>query len=74
MNELQQPSIPNSTLITPVDPQIQKYLLTLTKRTDHPVLSEMEALAHEKEFPIVGRLVGIFLENHGENCQCPARV
>lgn len=62
MIELLQPSIPNPTLLTPVDPEIQKYLLTLTKRTDHPVLSEMEALAREKEFPIVGRLVGIFLE------------
>ena len=45
MNDLQQPNTPNPTLLTPVDPEIQKYLLTLTKGTDHPVLSEMEALA-----------------------------
>ena len=62
MNEIQQPNTPKPTLLTPVDPEIQKYLLTLTKGTDYPVLSEMEALAREKEFPIVGRLVGIFLE------------
>ncbi len=34
----------------------------LNERFDHPVLLEMEALAEQKKFPIVGRLVGVALE------------
>ena len=34
----------------------------LLDHTDHPVLIEMEMLAQKNNFPIVGRLVGVFLE------------
>ena len=34
----------------------------LLDATDHPALLEMEALAQKNNFPIVGRLVGVFLE------------
>ncbi|MDD2724938.1 MAG: O-methyltransferase [Methylovulum sp.] len=47
----------------PVNPIIENYLLNLTHNTDHPVLAEMEALAEKNNFPIVGRLVGVFLES-----------
>lgn len=45
-----------------VDPIIEHYMHALAGRFDHPVLDEMEAFALEKNFPIVGRLVGISLE------------
>jgi len=45
-----------------VDPIIEHYMHTLAGRFDHPILDEMEAFALEKNFPIVGRLVGISLE------------
>src|SRR5436309_5875369 len=46
----------------PVDPRIEAYMRTLAARHDEPVLLEMEALARERRFPIVGRLVGELLE------------
>lgn len=54
--------INNSDELILVNPAIEQYLYTLTQQSDHPVLEEMEALAREKNFPIVGRLVGISLE------------
>src|SRR5204863_3603159 len=51
--------------VSPVDivePGVEKYMRTLQSRHDAPVLLEMEALAKEKEFPIVNRLVGVTLE------------
>jgi len=45
-----------------VNPDIENYLLDLNHHTDHPVLADMEALAEKNNFPIVGRLVGVFLE------------
>ncbi len=45
-----------------VDPIIEHYMRTLAGRFDHPILDEMEVFALEKDFPIVGRLVGISLE------------
>ena len=42
--------------------EIERYLEDLAKVDDEPVLLEMEALAKEKGFPIVGRLCGRFLE------------
>jgi predicted O-methyltransferase YrrM len=48
--------------LTPVDPRIERYLSALTKQSNHPVLDEMESFAREKNFPIVGRLVGGSLE------------
>lgn len=41
---------------------VEGYLKDLAKVDDEPVLLEMEALAEEKDFPIVGRLCGRFLE------------
>lgn len=38
------------------------YLRRLTEGFDEPVLLEMEALAGERSFPIVGRVVGVALE------------
>ena len=45
-----------------VNPGVEKYMRTLQSRHDEPVLLEMEALAEEKDFPIVNRLVGVTLE------------
>lgn len=44
-----------------VDEKIQKYLVDLHPVAD-PVLAEMESLAAERDFPIVGKLVGRLLE------------
>jgi predicted O-methyltransferase YrrM len=46
----------------PVDPRAEAYMRTLAARHNEPVLLEMEALAKERGFPIVGRLVGELLE------------
>lgn len=46
----------------PVAPVIEDYVATLLSRYDEPVLLAMEELARQKSFPIVGRLVGPFLE------------
>jgi len=46
----------------PVHPDIEEYMFNLLKRQDEEVLLEMEELARENRFPIVGRLVGAFLE------------
>jgi len=52
----------NPNVLTPVSPAIENYMRLLVSRTDHPVLTEMEAVAKNNNFPIIGRLVGIFLE------------
>lgn len=44
-----------------VNPQIEEYMKNLLAG-DHPVADEMEALAEERDFPIVGRIVGVTLE------------
>lgn len=49
-------------VLDPVHPEITKYIDTLLTHHDEPVLLEMEALARENNFPIVGRQVGVFLE------------
>jgi len=59
---MQSPTIVNPALLVPVNPSIEKYMRSLASRTDHPVLAEMESVAEKNNFPIVGRLVGIFLE------------
>ena len=38
----------------------------LVDQTDHTVLAEMEALAKQNNFPIVNRLVGVFLETQAK--------
>lgn len=45
-----------------VDPRIETYMEERLRRFDEPVLLEMEALADERDFPIVGRNVGVTLE------------
>ncbi|HEX9823626.1 MAG TPA: O-methyltransferase [Actinomycetota bacterium] len=44
-----------------VDPKIETYLKDLLGG-DHPIADEMEELARERDFPIVGRAVGVTLE------------
>ncbi len=48
--------------IAPVDPLIETYMRELLAHTDHPVLLDMEDYARRKNFPIVNRLAGVFLE------------
>ncbi len=43
-----------------IDKKIEEYLTSLTPMKD-PVLKDMESLAHKKNFPIVGPLVGKLL-------------
>jgi caffeoyl-CoA O-methyltransferase len=62
MADFQSPTTANPMLLSPVNPAIESYMRGLVGRTDHIVLSQMEALARECNFPIVDRLVGIFLE------------
>ena len=62
MSDLKSPSISNPGVLIPVNPAIEDYMRGLLDRTDHPVLIEMEILAQKNNFPIVGRLVGVFLE------------
>lgn len=62
MSDIHAPNIINPSVLVPVDPAIENYMRTLVTSTDHPVLSAMEQHARENNFPIVERLVGIFLE------------
>ncbi|SCY62630.1 Predicted O-methyltransferase YrrM [Nitrosospira sp. Nl5] len=62
MTTMQSPTMLNPAVLTPVNPAIEDYMRSLTSRTDHPVLTEMEVVAEKNNFPIVGRLVGVFLE------------
>ena len=52
-----------------VSPEIDRYMRTLVSSTDHSVLLEMEAYAQQHNFPIVNRLVGIFLEMQAKMIQ-----
>lgn len=45
-----------------LDPRVDHYLNELDEKYDDPVLLEMEALAKQNGFPIVGRLSAAFLE------------
>ena len=45
-----------------VDKDVEDYMRRLNGVDDEPVLLEMEALAEEKSFPIIGRLCGRTLE------------
>lgn len=62
MATMQSPTILNPAVLIPVNPAIEDYMRSLVGKTDHPVLAEMETVAKENNFPIVGRLVGVFLE------------
>jgi len=43
-------------------PAVEDYIRGLLRRHDEPVLLEMEAEGKERDFPIVGRIVGVVLE------------
>jgi predicted O-methyltransferase YrrM len=45
-----------------VNPEIETYMASLQTRHDEPVLLEMEQEGRERDFPIVGRNVGVTLE------------
>ena len=45
-----------------IDDDVSAYMRKLCDRWDDPVLAEMELLAEERQFPIVGRVVGSTLE------------
>jgi caffeoyl-CoA O-methyltransferase len=45
-----------------VDPSIEEYMKSLTAGDDEPVLLEMEHMAADKGFPIIGRLCGRYIE------------
>jgi predicted O-methyltransferase YrrM len=62
MSDLQSPPVLNPGVLIPVNPAIEDYMRSLLNHTDHAALIEMEALAQNNNFPIVGRLVGVFLE------------
>jgi predicted O-methyltransferase YrrM len=46
----------------PVDERAERYMRQLSARHDEPVLLEMEQLGHERDFPIIDRLVGELVE------------
>jgi predicted O-methyltransferase YrrM len=46
----------------PVDERVERYMRQLSARHDEPVLLEMERLGHERNFPIIDRLVGELVE------------
>jgi caffeoyl-CoA O-methyltransferase len=46
----------------PVDQRAERYMRGLSARHDEPVLVEMEQLGHERQFPIIDRLVGELVE------------
>ncbi len=67
MTDIQSPTLPNPTLLIPVNPAIESYMRGLLGKTDHPILTVMENLARERNFPIVDRLVGAFLETQARS-------
>lgn len=66
MDDIQSPIIDDSAGLIPVSPAIEAYMRSLVARTDHPVLIEMEEFARLRNFPIVNRLAGIFLETQAK--------
>lgn len=66
MADIKSPTVPNPGMLIPVNPAIENYLHSLLQHTDHPALIEMEALAQKNNFPIIGRLVGVFLESQAK--------
>jgi caffeoyl-CoA O-methyltransferase len=51
-----------------VAPAVERYMAELARSDDEPVLLEMEALATERGFPIIGRLCGQALEVLARSC------
>lgn len=62
MSQLYDPQTDNPVLIPPVHSRIETYLRELAHPHLEAVPLEMEALAEKRRFPIVGPLVGQFLE------------
>ncbi|SEG16146.1 O-methyltransferase [Nitrosomonas ureae] len=62
MENFRSADIDDSDGLIPVNPAIEAYMRSLVICTDHPVLFEMEEFARLRNFPIVNRLVGIFLK------------
>ncbi len=62
MSNTHSPEVYDSAELIPVNPKIESYMRHLVAHTDYPVLVEMEEFARLHNFPIVNRLVGIFLE------------
>ena len=62
MAEIMKPNMHNPIILHPVHPAIENYLTTLTSQSNDPAVIAMEARGSKYNFPIVGRLVGIFLE------------
>ncbi|MDP2224431.1 O-methyltransferase [Nitrosomonas sp.] len=62
MVDSQSPATHDSNVLIPVNPEIEDYMHSLLTQTDHPILAEMEEFARLRSFPIVDRLVGVFLE------------
>lgn len=52
----------NPSVLAPVHPAVETYLARLAAASDTPVLLEMEQLAARLNFPIIGRLCGMFLK------------
>jgi predicted O-methyltransferase YrrM len=48
--------------VDPVQPEIDAYMRSLLDRYDEPVLVEMETEGRERDFPIIGRNVGVTVE------------
>lgn len=67
MTDIQSPTLPNPTVLIPVNPAIENYMRGLLNKTEHPVLTDMETLARKCNFPIVDRLVGAFLESQARS-------
>jgi predicted O-methyltransferase YrrM len=63
MNTLHNPNTVNTVALVPVNPAIESYMRGLVTGNDDQVLLDMEQEAREYNFPIVERLVGVFLES-----------
>lgn len=63
MNTLHNPNTVNPVALIPVNPAIENYMHGLVSTRDDQVLLEMEQEARDYNFPIVERLVGVFLES-----------
>jgi caffeoyl-CoA O-methyltransferase len=61
MNDPNHADASRAALLAPVHPAIETYLAELAANTGTPVLTDMESLAARLNFPIIGRLCGIFL-------------
>ncbi len=65
-DDIQSPVIDDVTDLIPVNPVIEDYMRGLMGQTDHPVIMEMEEFGRQRDFPIVNRLVGVFLETQAK--------